>query len=432
MTKEERIKRRKKRKRFRVGLIVIVFVYLIFRLVPTLYASNTKTHTVEIGTIELSHTTQGIVVKDEEVYKTDGKGAISFLKNEGDKVGIGFKIAKVNMGSNLDNLNKQLNDLDNKINELSKSNSLNNIFADDAKKNQEVIDDLTAQIQDNIINKNFDVVDRLKDELNKRLERQKLLTGEKTYSSATIESLKEQKKDISMSIENASVYYTSQKTGILSFDVDGLEEVYSVGRISELKPKDFKIAKDNKKTDSNIDNLKPGDPMFKIIDGYQWFIIIKLDKKDSIDSFEEGKYVYIHFKDKDLSLRGQVSQINKEGNEAIVIFRFNSHLHELYNLRYAEIDVIHRRYEGLKIPNKAIVEQNGLVGVYIKDVSGIVRFRPIKVIGTDGEYSIVDEGDGYRNIIVNIDGQEQSRRTLRIFDEIFINATKLREGQIVN
>ena len=75
----------------------------------------------------------------------------------------------------------------------------------------------------------------------------------------------------------------------------------------------------------------------------------------------------------------------------------------------------------------------GIKGVYIKDISGIVKFRPIKILASQNEHTIVSEGAGINSIIeIEVNGEVQKYITIRMYDEVFVNGSKIKEGLIIN
>ena len=117
--------------------------------------------------------------------------------------------------------------------------------------------------------------------------------------------------------------------------------------------------------------------------------------------------------------------------EALVVIKFTNYLYELYEERYLDIELIKNTYEGLKVPNESIVEHDKIKGVFIKDISGIVRFRPVEILARDTQNAIVSEGENGRIKIIK-DGKEELVKTLQVFDEIFIDGSQVKEGQLIN
>ena len=112
MSHEER--KRIRRKRLRITLIIIVVSYIIFRVIPVFTTGSYKTITANIGVIEDSVSTKGIIIKDELVYKSETQGTISLLKQEGEKVAKGVQVARINRAEGstysgeLDEINRQI------------------------------------------------------------------------------------------------------------------------------------------------------------------------------------------------------------------------------------------------------------------------------------------------------------------------------------
>ena len=113
-----------------------------------------------------------------------------------------------------------------------------------------------------------------------------------------------------------------------------------------------------------------------------------------------------------------------------MVIEFTDKLHDYYSIRFPEIEIIKSKVDGLKIPTKAVIDKDSIKGVYIKDKSGIVKFRPIKILGEEGNNTYVDLGDNNANI--TLEGAEKSVQTITLFDEIFVNTINIKEGQITN
>lgn len=129
-------------------------------------------------------------------------------------------------------------------------------------------------------------------------------------------------------------------------------------------------------------------------------------------------------------IEGEVIKVEKNKNDSVVIVKCSNYLHNYYNKRYVKADLIKKSHEGIKLPAKAITNKDGIDGVYVKDMSGIIRFRPIKLLGKNEEYAVVAEGD--KNHMIKLEGMDKYKMTITLHDEILSNTTRIKEGQIVN
>lgn len=437
MTKDKRRQRRIRRKRFRIGLVIIVIIYLSLRMLPTFCVTNVATVTVEEGSIDVFEKAKGIILKNEVVYRATTDGKIIFLKDEGEKVGLGTLIGQVVVSDKAHEIAEELNVINKRIEELNNKLKTQEIFSSDIEKNQIFIDEKIDILRKNILEGNFTKINQVAKELKSDLDKRSDLFGNNSLIANDLDKLYEMRKNLQDRLKNAKANYYSKNCGLVSYIIDGLEGIYSLKSLSNFTPDKFRIIERNIHKVNNDWEVTSGEPIFKIIDNYKWYLVVKLMSNNSIDRLNEGKDVYIKFIEKKEKIKGKVYKVNKGSDEHIVIFEFDSYLYKFYNERYVDVEIITDTYYGIKIPKGAIVKKDGIEGVYIKDISNIVKFRPVKIIGQNDKYVIVDEGSKIKagdrgKIEININGNYEKKYTVSIFDEVFINGNKVKEGQIID
>lgn len=431
MSYDNRKRNRQRKKRFRITVISFILLYLILRSVPTLLANNAKTILPEVGTLIDKFGAQGFVIKNETIVKATSKGELELLPKEGTRVSAGTEIANINILNEHSSLKQELEQINNSIIALEKSESDAEIIIKEKGKIEELqmstIDDLQSTIN---VGK-FDEVYLLKEKLNLYDDKVSDVSSKDTLLGQSIENLKNRKKVINEEMNKNHMKYYSNHGGIISYKIDGYEELYF--------PKDFEnytydkiniptSAKDkinDKKTSIDVD-----EPIFKIVDNFEWYIGIKIEDMKSIKDLENNKSIIIEMKEDKKELSGRIVAINTSGNKGVIIIKLDTMLHEYYNMRFPELNIIKSKIEGLKIPTKSIVEKESVKGVYIKDPSSIVRFRPINILGEDEKYTYIEKGDSKAFIKVN--GEEKPVKTITLFDEVFLNTSNIKEGQILN
>ena len=95
-----------------------------------------------------------------------------------------------------------------------------------------------------------------------------------------------------------------------------------------------------------------------------------------------------------------------------------------------EVNIIKYKHDGFKIPTRSIVEKDGTKGVYIKGISGIIKFKPIEILKEEDKVTYITSGDKNNNIKVR--GSDKPIRTVTKFDEILLNTINIKEGMIIN
>ena len=430
MSKEDRKIKRAKRNKRRIVLISFILIYFIFRSVPTLYASTLKTTLVEEGFIEDIASSNGVLIKNEKVYRAGGEGKATLYKKEGEKVKVGTLIASISLVSDNSALKEELNGINKKIDSLEKVNKNREDIKNDKDKNLKTIDGVIDQIQKDSMSGEYTNIPILKEELNSQLGKKKDISGDNTLVNNSLENLKERKKELEKEISNNTIKYFSQESGIISYKLDGLEEIYSGEKMDSYTIDNAKKIQGNAIKVDNGNLVKAGDPILKIMDNFNWYLLVSFDNWKDISTLKKGDNVYIRINKKDEKIKGNIIRIENKNNKGLIVIQSNSYFHDYYLNRYVNVDIIKKRYEGLKIPTESVVEKEGIKGVYIKDISGIIKFRPIKILGQNEEYTIADKGD--KNSYIKLEGSDEKKKTLRLFDELLLNGNNVKEGQIID
>lgn len=426
MSQEKRKKRRKRKKKLKLAFFGFIFIYLLARSIPSL---GDKTVLPEEFLVEDKINTEAIIIKKEKVYTADGEGKLKVLVKEGERVPVGTKIAELNQLSDTSTLKQRLNEIDKRIETLSQADT--NDSANNSAENEleEDINNTIDDIQERINDGDYYEAIVLKDKLSTICKDNKDLTGEDKLIDYSLQSLKEQREEVVNQISNNTIDYYADKSGILSLKIDGYEGLYSILGESDYKYSEFEKIGDNNRTISDKDTIKVGDPIFKIIDNFEWYMLIKIENMKDINMYEIGDEITLSGGDIERELKGKIRKISKEGNKGTILCKFNDDFYYYYDKRHIEVDIIRNRYNTYKIPKKSVVEIDGTKGVYIKDINGIIRFRAVSILQEDDEYVYISVGD--KNNKINI-GKDKSVRTVGKFDEILLNPSKAKEGMIIN
>ena len=112
-----------------------------------------------------------------------------------------------------------------------------------------------------------------------------------------------------------------------------------------------------------------------------------------------------------------VSQENEE--ETLIVLEINKQISELANYRKISFDLIWWNESGLKVPNQAIVEENG-INYVVRNRAGYLD--TVKVTKKNDKYSIVTNYStnelkelGFSSTDIN------SMKSISIYDELILN-----------
>ncbi|MBS4539713.1 hypothetical protein GOQ27_14665 [Clostridium sp. D2Q-11] len=422
MSKEERKIRRKRKKRIRLGILIAIIACVLFAFFPSFYSSNSGTHLIEKERIEKTIESKTIVVKKESIYESKGEGNLKFHYEEGEKIGKGEKLVTHNSNSSNYDYNTQIEEVDKKIAKLKDDNKSNILFSDDIKKLQNEIDVLTKKISSKVKDDETEGLDDLREKLEEKIGKKNKMTQNEGFLAQRIEELEEKKNRLTKDMNNNNNTYYSKEPGIISYEFDNLEEVYSYKNVLTMEPKDINLDKQTPFNTKELTKIEFGQPVVKVINNFNWYILAKLPIEKA-NSLNKGDNIRVRVKEDGQDLKGNIINLKSDKKNTLVLIEFDSFLHKYYKERFLEVDLILKTYEGLKIPSKAIVEKDGLKGVYTKNVDTVIKFKPIKILYENEDFSIVDQGER-GNIYIGEDKERYS--TVTSYDEVII------DGNLIN
>lgn len=208
----------------------------------------------------------------------------------------------------------------------------------------------------------------------------------------------------------------SDTNGCVSYYMDGYENYFRPLNLKHLKYEE--VSKLVIKTENlTRKDCFTGEPLFKMVTDSAWYILTWV-KPESIGNYEVGESVKINLKSGEIS--AIVDSITEDGNMWRVILRTNRYYEDFATERRVHAKIITQEYEGIKIKNSSIINENGKAGVYIRNKNGDIIFKPIKINISDGEYSIVEAGS-----FIDADGKEVL--TVEVYDDMLKDPKKEQE-----
>ena len=394
-----------------IGIIAILIVCYLGYTIYLLIKEPTDIFTIEEGKVYLEETDIGYIIRDETVVKGENyKNGMEQIKTEGEKAAKGESIFRY-YSKNEESLIKQIAELDVKIQEAM-ATTQTNPFQSDVKILENQIDQKVE-----LLNKTTDIakLTEYKKEINELVTKKSNIIGEKSPSGSYLKQLQDQRTALENELNSGAEYITAPESGIVSYKVDGLEETLTKDNFSTL----------TKEYLENL-NLKTGkiiatsDECGKIINNFECYIA-------TISSSQEAKNAKIG---DDVKIRlsnntevdaeiAYISQENEEEN--LIVLQIDKQIEELTNYRKISFDLIWWSYSGLKVPNQAIVEQDGLHYV-VRNRAGYLTKILVNVEKQNEKYSIVSNYTTEELKELGLtDSQIANNKTLYVYDEIMLN-----------
>ena len=391
-------------------LIILYLMYAVYMLVK----QPTDKVTVDKGTLYLEETDIGYVIRNEQVVKGNNyKNGMERIKNEGEKSAKGDSIYRY-YSKNEEKLKEQISDLDTKIQEaLTKQAGLEtSLKLSDIKLLENQIDEKVE-----LLNKTTDIskIAEYKKQIMNLVTKKAKISGESSASGSYLKQLYNQRAKLEEQLNSGAEYIKAPSSGIVSYKVDGLEETLTPNNFSTLS-KEF-LENLNLKTGQLI---ATNDECGKVIDSSNCYIAT-ISNSEKAKNAKVKDSVQVRLANTKI-INAKIAYISQENeDETLIILEIDKQISELANYRKISFDLIWWSDTGLKVPNQAIVEENGLNYV-VRNRAGYLDKILVEVTRKNDKYSIVSNysTDELKELGYTTD-EIINMRKLSIYDEVVLN-----------
>lgn len=377
---KEKIEGKRKTNKIKIVFIVILVVaVLIYAGYTAWHAHPTDVFLVEQGSISEEIKAEGYIIRDEKkVQGNNYKNGIVQIKAEGEKCAKDENIFRY-YSTGEDELIQKIQELDEKIDEAQK-NDTTSILPGDIKLLDEEIELRLKEISKN---NNIQKIAEYKKEIENYITKKTNIVGENSKAGSYLNNLIQERKNYENQLNSGSEYIKAPMSGVVSYKVDGLEEV--------LTPDDFSSY--NRSFLEGL-NLKTGQTVAtntecgKVVNNYVCYIATII-KKDQLHDIEQGDKLNLRLSNGDEISSSVENVMEQTDDDVLVVFKISKDVEKLISNRKISFDIIFWQYSGYKVPNTAIIKENDLAYV-VRNRAGYLTRVLVKVEKENDSYSIID------------------------------------------
>lgn len=430
----KKIQKRRKRKKITGFIAVILIAYLFLKPTINIISGGFKTTLPSQELLVESVKGEGFFIRNEKVVESDAKGILKRSVDEGQRIGAGIEVASIESVKDNSHLEREILEIEQAIETLEKSEAKIDILKDEKIDIQKLQRDKLEEIQNKIIKEEYSNINITKEELSLYEKKQKDVNFPNQLASESIEKLKSRRDKIKEEISSDNRRYYTQNGGIISYKVDGYEEIYTSYDLENYTYKKLnsdEYLKQSAIKDENLEDeteISIGQPIYKILDDFEWYVAIKIDNIKDIIDISSNQTVKLHIDGDASKIKGKIVNINRSNNTAVVVVKFDTMMYKFYHMRIAKVELIKSETNTFKIPKRTLVKKDKQEGVYIKNKGGIVEFKPVFEIKEIGEYVYIHTGDNASNVSLG----EETVKTITLFDEVILNTKNVKEGDIID
>lgn len=398
----------KVKKAIAIILVIAILSYIAYALY-LLIVNPTDTYIVKQGTISAEETTAGYIIRDEGIPEsTNNTNGIYQIATEGQKVAKDDSIYRYYSNSEKKTAG-EIKEIDYQIQKLLEEDTGNNQSADIKAIENQIESKIEGLKQLN----NYQEITEYKNSIDTLIGKKINFVGEVTENSE-IEKLIQQRKKYEDNLKKGSEYIKASMSGIVSYRVDGLEDVFTEDNFSQMT-QEFLEEKELKTGQIVSTSTDSG----KVIDNFKCYIAIVMDSDKAMEA-KAGDSVKLRTTDK-METDAKIVHINEQSGKRTIIFKINEMNENLINHRKIDVNVIWWSKTGLKVPNQAIIEENGLNYV-VRNKAGVQTKILVKIERKSDKFSIISSYSTDKLKEIGYDEKSiKGYKKINNYDEILVN-----------
>ena len=399
------------KKKLITDIVITIIIIYVFYAVYLIIKTPKDTITLENGTLTVEESATGYIIRDETIVKGKNyKNGIYQIVPEGERAAKNQAIFRY-YGINENELQEKINEVNEKIqNALEKEK---NLFPSDIKNLDEQID---TKVQDLKNIYNIKNLTEYKKQLSDIMLKKATIIGENSKSGSYIKKLIDSREEYEKKLEEGSEYMESPKSGIVSYRVDGLEDV--------LKIDGFKDLTENSLNELDVKTgqiVSTSTEQGKVINNFECYIATILNSNTSKQA-EVGKKAKITLSSGN-ELEATIHyKKEQENGKVLIIFKTNSLPDELITFRKISFNITWWSVTGIKVPNNAILEDETQSKYVLKKTATGTTKCYIKIKKTNDKYSIISSYSVEDLKSLGID--ESKYKGIEVYDTIMLYPKK--------
>ena len=399
---------KKNKKEFLMKIIFFATVIYVIFAIYLIFKTPTETITVEQGVLTEEEMATGYIIRSENVIKGKNyKNGISQILSEGEKAAKDQTVFRY-YGKSEEELQANIDEINLKIQQALEKEK-DSIFSADAKTLENQIETKVQNIQ-NL--KDVQTISEYKKEISNIVEKKAKIFGENSHSGSYIKKLMNEKEQYEKKLTDGSEYIKAPVSGIVSYRVDGFEEVLGTENFDNLTSEileklDIKTGK----------IVSTNNECAKIIDDFNCYIAVVLNS-DTAKKAEIGEFVNITLASGNEIKTSIIYKKIQDDGKALIVFKLPVLTNELMSYRKISFNITWWSYSGIRITNSSIIEENNLKYVMKKTSKGNEKIL-VKILRKNDNYSIVSSYSLEDLQQLGVDSSENTK--LNIYDAILIS-----------
>lgn len=411
-----------KRKRIFFSILIIFAVFIIGRAISRRSYLNHSTVFPVQTVYKVNTRATSYLVYNENVVDASMNGIAVYNASEGQKVKAGYEIASINLMDDVSDLKDELIKINAAINDGDKTKNKTENSFEISSEDIATINRIQNYLKNNSFQEAILEINSLDLSSNHNI----VITDYKKYQSYSKEELEAMRNELIKQISKSNIEYKASESGIVSYLVDGLEDKYKYTQDDNIYTFEYLDKNKNMRYKETRNQVDKNEHLFKLINNFEYKILLKTNNINPIESLKEGSEVKIIYND--VTVDATLLTINKSKNGVVYVLKSDKYLERIYDKRIKDVILSVNTEKSYKIPNSAVVKRGSIYGVYVEEIHGLVRFVPINILSRVGDDVYISRGN--RDYKIKVD--KEFERTVNANDAVVIYPDTVEDSQILN
>lgn len=385
---------RKGRSRKRFALWKPLLIFLLFISVWLLYSSirgilsEYLAHPVlaRYGSVELVMSAKVLVVRPEKVVVSPFDGELKKLVAEGDMVRTDSPVVEIVNPAARRDAEERLKRIDRDIAQFDATQGQRlNELRSQYESLGDLITDKFRSLRVALSNGDGDLTYAVADELSALSDSRRAVDDEVKKLEESRANLERERVRAQAALASHSTVIVSPATGLVSFNVDGLEERLTPEKVTGLNMREVMSLKGEPGNGQEL-SVRSGEALFKVIDPMQTTLVGSLPIAE-VQDIETKSSVIVRLAGEEVpAVLFHVGNVDRN-DYRVFSLRLGKPVTCLLPRRL-DIEIISKRWEGMIVPRKSLIKRGEEVGVYVVK-QGRVSFHPVEVFGGDASRAVI-------------------------------------------
>ena len=375
---------RRRRVTGRFYLFLAVLLLIAFLVIRRFMFTGSRETVIMMANAAQRQTVDCVLIRDESVTVSDSTARVEYIAPENSLVAEGDNVANLYATGYSENLLDNLEATRKKIQDYHKE-LLANIVDTELSKLDNVVNYMALEFKNLITHQTTGNLKTVTNQLETAMvNRQEYLRQNKRGDNKLTKLYDEENARLS-SIQSWRKVSTAEKSGVVSFYIDGYENDLTPAGLNTLTIADVRAVLAGNNLDTTRATRAGG--IYRIVDQDKWYVAVLANGTSWTPVVGQDSYFMQLEGFDDLIYRASVYSVQKEGDTMLAVFEIEDPIGPLIYRRggKAQFSI---ELTGLSVRVEALYNQSGQMGVWLYDVPG-GTFVPVEVLSTDGTIAMI-------------------------------------------